>query len=504
MVCGKSAFNGKCLTQINNTTRQYTMKDVQIKDAVKQAVDALGADILKSSSFVNVLADYGAFRIAEGNEKLILKSLIADGYGEKIIGWLNKHQSNWKQQNEDYVLDFVSRGKFDNKEVTEVVNGLLQGVGLISDAEAAEAVITDPDQELDDAKKSYKKSLEKLVTKVKDCLGLEDAYFGVDACNELYYLEGKIALLSKFLNEKDVDWCKNKKQECLDKYRAPYSKRKSVAQSTIDSLTGDYSKLLADGIVVPKGLLNMAKPFYEDATIGKLDEMAVKLRKAQTILRLPVTFDSKKDRQDAIDAADKRRKTIRIALFSIIAIIIAIAAIIVSSKIRYAKNKPSIIAIENKIAEGDSLLALKQFDNAYSAYEQGIDSYGISYRQQLYQSKVDGKLKLVGEQSIDEFERQCNEIIAANNDYLPIEELIGTIPMPVRNDSRFTERIQSVEKKYLLKANESFEIRFDALLKDISKNKGKLSEWSTTELEALLKYNPNDYWLNFIKKRTTK
>ena len=147
---------------------------------------------------------------------------------------------------------------------------------------------------------------------------------------------------------------------------------------------------------------------------------------------------------------------------------------------------------------------MKQFDNAYSAYEQGIDSYGISYRQQLYQSKVDGKLKLVGEQSIDEFERQCNEIIAANNDYLPIEELIGTIPMPVRNDSRFTERIQSVEKKYLLKANESFEIRFDALLKDISKNKGKLSEWSTTELEALLKYNPNDYWLNFIKKRTTK
>ena len=248
----------------------------------------------------------------------------------------------------------------------------------------------------------------------------------------------------------------------------------------------------------------MAKPFYEDATIGKLDEMAVKLRKAQTILRLPVTFDSKKDRQDAIDAADKRRKTIRIALFSIIAIIIAVAAIIVSSKIRYAKNKPSIIAIENKIAEGDSLLALKQFDNAYSAYEQGIDSYGISYRHQLYQSKVDGKLKLVGEQSIDEFERQCNEIIAANNDYLPIEELIGTIPMPVRNDSRFTERIQSVEKKYLLKANESFEIRFDALLKDISKNKGKLSEWSTTELEALLKYNPNDYWLNFIKKRTTK
>ena len=113
-------------------------------------------------------------------------------------------------------------------------------------------------------------------------------------------------------------------------------------------------------------------------------------------------------------------------------------------------------------------------------------------------------MKLVGEQSIDEFERQSNEIIAANNDYLPIEELIGTIPMPVRNDSRFTERIQSVEKKYLLKANESFEIRFDALLKDISKNKGKLSEWSTTELEALLKYNPNDYWLNFIKKRTTK
>lgn len=191
------------------------MKNVQIKEAVKQAVDALGVDTLRSSSFVNVLADYGAFRIADGKEKPIIKSLIADGYGAKIIGWLNEHKADWKQQNEDYVLDFVSRGNFDKKEVSEIVNGLLQGVGLISEADAAEAVITDPEQELEDAKKSYTKSLERLVTKTKDCLGLDDAYYSVEACNELYFWEGKIALLMQHLNEKDVDWCKNKKLECL-------------------------------------------------------------------------------------------------------------------------------------------------------------------------------------------------------------------------------------------------------------------------------------------------
>ena len=480
------------------------MKNVQIKEAVKQAVDALGVDTLRSSSFVNVLADYGAFRIADGKEKLIIKSLIADGYGAKIIGWLNEHKADWKQQNEDYVLDFVSRGNFDKKEVSDVVYGLLQGVGLISDADAVEAVITDPEQELEDAKKSYTKSLERLVTKTKDCLGLDDAYFRVEACNELYFWEGKIALLMQHLNEKDVDWCKNKKLDCLAKYRAPYSKRKSVAQATIDSLTGDYNKLLTDSIVVSKGLLTGAKPFYEDAIVSKLDEMAMKLRKAQTILRLPVTFDSKKDMQAAIDAANKRRKSVRIALFSMIAIIVAVLTIIAISKARYAANKPNILAIENKIGEGDSLMSLKQFDKAYLAYENGIEFYGISYKQQMYQSKVDGKLKELSEQAIDEFERQCNAIIAANNDYLPIEEFIGVIPKQVRNDGRYTERIQSVVKRYQLKANESFEIRFDSLLKDISKNKGKLSEDSKKELEALLKYNPNDYWLNFIKKRTTK
>ena len=311
-------------------------------------------------------------------------------------------------------------------------------------------------------------------------------------------------MLMQHLNEKDVDWCKNKKLDCLAKYRAPYSKRKSVAQATIDSLTGDYNKLLTDSIVVSKGLLTGAKPFYEDATVGKLDEMAMKLRKAQTILRLPVTFDSKKDMQAAIDAANKRRKSVRIALFSMIAIIVAVITIIAISKARYAAKKPSILAIENKIGEGDSLMSLKQFDKAYLAYENGIEFYGISYKQQMYQSKVDGKLKELSEQAIDEFERQCNAIIAANNDYLPIEEFIGVIPKQVRNDGRYTERIQSVVKRYQLKANESFEIRFDSLLKDISKNKGKLSEDSKKELEALLKYNPNDYWLNFIKKRTTK
>ncbi len=480
------------------------MKDVQIIEAVKQAVDTLGVEIFKSSSFVNVLADYGAFRIVEGKEKLIIKSLIADGYGVKIIGWLNEHKADWKRQNEDYVLDFVSRGNFDKKEVSKVANGLLQGVGLISDFDAAETVITNPEQELEDAKMSYLNSLERLVTKVKDCLGLDDAYYSVEACNELYFLEGKIALLMQHLNEKDVDWCKNKKLDCLAKYRAPYGKRKSVAQNTIDSLTKDYNDLLSDGIVRPKGLLDRAKPFYDDTIADKLGEMATKLCKAQTILGIPVTFDCKKDMKDAIDAADKRRKVIRNALSAIIAITVAVITIIVVSKVRYAANKPSIMAIENKIKEGDSLMSLKQFDNAYIAYEQGMSSYGIGYKHQMYQSKVDGKLNELSKSAIDEFEDQCNAIIAANNDYLPIEELMSVMPEQVRNDGKYADRIQKIVKKYQQKADESFEIRYDALLKDLSKNKGGLSDWSKQELDELLRYKPNDYWLNIVKKRTTK
>ena len=71
-------------------------------------------------------------------------------------------------------------------------------------------------------------------------------------------------------------------------------------------------------------------------------------------------------------------------MFSIVAIIVAVITIIAISKARYAANKPCILAIENKIGEGDSLMSLKQFDKAYLAYENGIESYRISYKQQMY------------------------------------------------------------------------------------------------------------------------
>lgn len=481
------------------------MDKIQFKDAVKQAIDTFGVEIIKSPSFVNVLADYGAFATPKGRTvKSILKGLISDEFGLKVLDWLKKHPSDWRKQNDDYIWDFVNRGQYDKDLVFELTNAILYSIGLLSESDkTTEETITDPWQELDEAKQAYNQNLEKLITKGKDCLGLKTAFYEVEACNELYYFEGKIALLSRFLNVSDADWCKTQKQSCLAKHRSTENESKSVAKNTIKLLSSEYERLLSKDIVRPKGLFNRDVSYYEETTISKLDEMAIKLRKAQRILKETVTFDSITDRQSRINIADKRRKKIRRVLYIIIATFVVSVVLFAVSKIRYFANKQYIVAAESKISEGDSLVNLKRYEDAYNSYIQGLVLYQSDYRKRKYQLKVDGKIETLGDISVTDFENRCGEHIAAGK-FVPIEDLISILPVQILNDDRFANRIQKQKSEYQIEAEANFKDGYSALLNDISKNHGKLSVWGQNELIDLLLYKPNDYWLSFIQKRTKK
>ena len=479
------------------------MDKMHFLDTVKQSINALGVEIIKLPSIVNVLADYGAFAVPDGKYvKLIVKNLIGDGYGLKVLDWLDKHPSDWKKQNEDYVWDFVSRGQYDKNLVFDITDLLLQAVGLNDDSgKVVGKVISDPWQELNEAKQTYREKLEKLLTKRKDCLGLDIAYYSAEACNELYFYEGKIALLSRFLNVDDAGWCMNQKQNCLAKHQSSEAEKKAVAEKTIDLLSVEYDKLLSDGLIVPKNIFSETTSYYEETDIVKLDEMAMKLSKAKRVLKMAVAIDGSADRQNKIAVANKRRKAVRRVLSVVTAVIALLVILFVVKKIRYAANKTSIIAIESKIAEADSLMRLNQFVDAYNAYNQGFEAYDVDFNKKRYHSIINGRIKELGEQSIEAFERQCAEI-RKTECYVPIEELVSIIPLQIRNND--SKRIQNQITSYQNDAETSFERNFDRLLRDISNNNGKMNDNSRGLLDNLLRYKPDDYWLNFIKNRAIK
>lgn len=76
--------------------------------------------------------------------------------------------------------------------------------------------------------------------------------------------------------------------------------------------------------------------------------------------------------------------------------------------------------------------------------------------------------------------------------------LLSSLPQKVISENQqFSEQYNSAKSTLDKAINEGL----DNLISDISSNHGKLSGTAKQKLVELLKINPNDYWLNFIKNK---
>lgn len=469
--------------------------------AIKQAIDSLGIDGLKSPTAVNVWADFGAFSEVDGSElKSVAKDLLSDGYGVKVIQWRDKRPTGWKEKNNSYIEEFIQRGKYKNDVVWKIADAILYGVGLIDSIDASTRKgmsISSPQDLLDNLQLEYLKTLETVICKRKDCLGLDEAYYTAESLNQLYFIEGKLQILSDYVSV-DSNWCQQKKNECLNRHNESITKKKSVAKEYLDTYSSHYIELLENSLVVPEGIFNLKPAYYEGKTCEEIDAIAEKLAKSQEHLGKKVTFNGPTDRKNIISKRDAKRAKTRKTFYSVFSIVAVVITIVIVERVRYAANRAQIDAMYNTLAIGDSLASCKQYEEALGAYQLAAKNYSQDYRKSRYQSVALQKSKDLSEKIYIDWKRQCDSIVRSDN-CLSIIKVTECLPSNI--DTEYLQRIKDSQQMYYSESEAELKNRYDNLLKHISENQGEFDSWSEAEIDTLLYYYPNHYWLNLIKAK---
>lgn len=101
--------------------------------ALQEAIGDLGTDVLKSPYLVNVLQDYGAFDVHDNNKaqkKDIIASLVSEGYVDNLFKWKRKKQSNWRKENEKFLVKLIRRYEYSQELVDDISSALIDVVEL--------------------------------------------------------------------------------------------------------------------------------------------------------------------------------------------------------------------------------------------------------------------------------------------------------------------------------------------------------------------------------------
>ena len=99
--------------------------------------------------------------------------------------------------------------------------------------------------------------------------------------------------------------------------------------------------------------------------------------------------------------------------------------------------------------------------------------------------------------SINDATQSCVKMVEEGK-LMDASTLLSSLPQKIISETQqYSEQYNSAKSTLDNAINEGL----DNLISDISNNHGKLSSASKKKLNELLKVNPNDYWLNFIKNK---
>lgn len=103
---------------------------MKLNEAIKSLVDERGTDVIKSSLFINILNDLGAFQ-DEIAFKNVLRILIGEGYFDKIEFYLNSETEKRLSCINSNINEVERLYGFKNHIAKSVIMSLAYGIGMI-------------------------------------------------------------------------------------------------------------------------------------------------------------------------------------------------------------------------------------------------------------------------------------------------------------------------------------------------------------------------------------
>lgn len=212
----------------------------KLHEAIRDIITQQGGKIIKDVRLVNILSDTKYFDDLPA-AKAILRDILKNGYGAKLFE-LGDSGNGWKLKAKSYTTEIVNAHGYKADIVEYLFNCLAYGMGWIDSVEdntqdisedntiqGKIANLLDLNDELRKAKSQYLRVLEDSIEMPLKGSG----YYPAMVVNQLDFLQEKIKMLSDALHTDNTQWCKDKKQEMLNRYYRDTTGLKKIAIAKI-------------------------------------------------------------------------------------------------------------------------------------------------------------------------------------------------------------------------------------------------------------------------------
>ena len=475
---------------------------MKLHEAIKKLVAQFGESIVTEVRLANLLADLNGYQDYPAM-KMVLKDILKAGYGKKLFDVYSKKHTNTIDKSVDYAKTFASESNYKEDLVSYAFDCILFALGCITTINEPMTKGYDPytkgngdildnlANQLASLQKQYLDLLDRLVTLPQNVYKDAPGYYSTDALNKLYAVETKIAVIIMETNSNvSLDWCTDKRSEKLEYYKK--LKTDAVAKG-FNELKSQYKALLASLIIIPKKLGVKRSGFYDDN--GKKELSSVEDDIKLTYYNMGRTYDDwcEKEKNDYLAKHRVDNKNVALQLIAKIGIPAAVVIGASATGVSYMTSASAIEQFEHTITLGEQKATAGEYGKALQLFSEAKNNYTASFRTGHYQDIADEHISA----SVNDATQSSAKMVEEGK-LMDASTLLSSLPQGIISENQqYSEQYNSAKSTLEKAVNDGL----DNLIQDISSNHGKLSGTSKQKLNELLKINPNDYWLNFIKNK---
>ena len=161
--------------------------------------------------------------------------------------------------------------------------------------------------------------------------------------------------------------------------------------------------------------------------------------------------------------------------------------------LRYMASSEDREQFDSRVFTGNSFMSSGDYVNAVESYKEAYNGYnGMSSGS--YKEDALGKIDAVADKLIKEGENSNKSLLQA--------QMVMESELQLNLNDEDKTRIKTKMSELENTIKERAESGRNTLIMILSTNNGKLDENGKKLLNELLELSPNDYWLNFIKKKS--
>lgn len=249
-----------------------------------------------------------------------------------------------------------------------------------------------------------------------------------------------------------------------------------------------YLHTLEEGIEIP----TKGSGYYPAMVVNQLDFLKEKIKMLSDALHTDNTQWCIDKRQEMLNRYHKDTTGLKRRAIAKIAVPTVALLIGGSFGTAYLSAGPDRKQFKQSINEGDKFYAQSNYLMAINSYKDAYTNYD-AFNESSYKSDAFNKISDATDKLVGEAENNPDKLAEARV-ALQTEQ---TMELSDADKSSVNQKLNQIDAKI----NTTVENGKNSLVLNISSNGGKLNAEGKSLLKQLLKLSPDDYWLNFMKKK---